>query len=620
MEWHRGVFHCPTGHYLEQNQEHLTLRLRAPLGAPIEKVYLRTSPDGEDHTVALHSVAPRMDYQCAWWEASVCPQNPRFHYRFLLMTDQGGWWFTAAGLTRAIPTDQTDFVVLLDRAQESWVQRTVFYQVFPDRFAIGWPELRVRSGQHSLDGHPVVAREWGELPNVAQGAREFFGGDLPGLTDRLPYLQERLGVNGLYLNPIFTSPSSHKYDVASYHQIDPHLGGPEAYSQLIQATTERGLRTILDIVPNHCGDQHSWFQAALADANSESAEYFTFFKHPQEYEAWLGIRSLPKLNYQSQKLREVMYEGDDAIVKRWLRPPLGLDGWRIDVANMLARQGSHHLGHKVLRGIRRAVKSVNPSAYLLGENFFDATPSLQGDQLDGAMNYRGFMMPLYHWLTGRDYAAHMGQDWGDSHALSTQDLSLQWGRFRASVPWLMTCHQLNLLGSHDTPRLRHLVGGDLELAKVARLLLFTYPGAPCVYYGDELGLDGGRDPDNRRCMNWDESTWDHSYLQGWVDLIAWRKSLPALAHGAYQTLRAEQNTIAFLRESQGQRVIVVAKRGRDSVDRIETEQAAIVEGTRFLERLSGAQARVESGTLPILSASTQLWTQVEGATFDESQG
>ncbi len=607
MHWHSGVFHSPSGVYLEEENGYLKLLVRTPLDSPIQKVYLRYSPDGEDHTVPAHPSAQRTGFCCRWWEVRVLPRNTRFHYRFLLTTDHGGWWFTAAGLTRAIPTDQTDFQILTERAQTSWLDSSVFYQIFPDRFAVGEPANRVRSGQHKLDGHPVVAREWGELPNVHQGAREFFGGDLQGITDKLDHLGERLGVNALYLNPIFTSPSSHKYDVASYTEVDPHLGGDGAFLKLRQATRERGIRVILDVVPNHCGDQHPWFQAALTDPQSETAEFFTFSSHPQEYEAWLGVRSLPKLNYHSAKLREVMYEGPNAIMKRWLKQPFEIDGWRIDVANMLARQGAHHLGHKVLRGIRRAVKSVDPAAYLLGENFFDASSFLQGDQLDGAMNYRGFMMPLYHWLTGRDYQAHMGREWGDFHPLGSSDLERQWMSFRASVPWLITRQQLNLLGCHDTPRLRRMVDGDLEKAKVARFLLFCYPGVPNVYYGDEIGLDGGRDPDNRRCMPWEEMSWDHDYLRGWLDLIGYRKSLSALTQGVYQPLTTADNTVAFLRESTDQRVIAVAKRGPDNVDRVATEHAAIPDGTAFRDLLGGGEARTEGGYLPIHGALTQLW-------------
>lgn len=609
--WKNGIYHTPTGLYLDGKLQGLgssvKLALRVPLDAPVEKVYLRCSPDGEEQTIVAHPADPRPGYRCRWWEVEVSPRNPRFHYRFMLRTDEGIWWYSAAGLSRSIPTDQTDFQILVERPEESWLDTAVFYQIFPDRFAQGNPANRVLSGGHQVDGKPAVARAWGELPDETQGAREFYGGDLEGITQKLPYL-ERLGVNALYLNPVFTAPSSHKYDVASYREIDPHFGGEAAFLQLRQETKERGIRMILDVVPNHCGIEHPWFRDALRDPEAETAEFFTFHTHPQSYEAWLGIASLPKLDYHSQKLKEEMYLGPDSVLRHWLKPPYEIDGWRLDVANMLARRGAHHLGHKVLRGIRRAVKETNPSAYLLGESFFDASAYLQGDQLDASMNYRGFMMPLYHWLMGRDYHFFLGKEWGDSYPLASADLEAQWRSFRASVPWAVTRHQLNLLDSHDTPRLLRLVDGDKVRAAVARLLLFTYPGVPCVYYGDEIGLDGGRDPDNRRCMPWDEASWDQQTLAGTRRLVELRKTLPALA-GGYQALLMEANTVAFLREARASRAIVVARRSSDQVREIPVWPGAIPDGTHFREMLGQSSATVTGGVLAVHDGPTQIWVE-----------
>ena len=348
----------------------------------------------------------RPGWDCDWWEVQLKWVNPRFHYRFWLLGPEGGYWLSAMGVVRHCPTDHFDFQILAQQPEGAWWDRSVFYQIFPDRFCQGDPSHRVRTGEYRIDGQPVVARRWGELPDVRQGSREFFGGDLAGLTSKLDYLQERLGVNALYLNPIHTSPSSHKYDVASYTEIDSHLGGQSAFLELKAALEKRSMRLVLDIVPNHCGDQHPWFREAIFNPEGDTAEFFTFLNHPDDYECWLGVRSLPKLNYASLKLREAMYQGQDSILRRWLRPPFNIDGWRLDVANMLGRQGAVQLGHKVLRGMRRAVKAEKPEAYFLGEHFFDASPSLQGDQLDAAMNYRGFMMPLYHWLAGRHSLGH----------------------------------------------------------------------------------------------------------------------------------------------------------------------------------------------------------------------
>jgi hypothetical protein len=182
---------------------------------------------------------------------------------------------------------------------------------------------------------------------------EFYGGDLAGIEQRLDYLHD-LGVNALYLNPIFTAYSNHRYDVVDYFNVDPHLGGNEALASLRRATKERGMRVILDIVPNHCGADHPWFREAQKDLNADSAGFFTFSRHPDEYLCWLGVRSLPKLNYANTQLRARMYSGDPSVFRQWLRPPYSIDGWRIDVANMLGRQGADQLGREVAEGIRWA--------------------------------------------------------------------------------------------------------------------------------------------------------------------------------------------------------------------------------------------------------------------------
>lgn len=241
----------------------------------------------------------------------------------------------------------------------------------------------------------------GERPrsHSESGAIEFFGGDLQGIIQRLNYIED-LGASALYLTPIFTSPSNHKYDVENYREVDPHFGGNAALIALRQTLDERGMKLMLDMVPNHCGATNPWFLAAQADPAAPTADFFTFYRNSAEYESWLGVGSLPKLNYHSQRLRETMYAGEDAIMRYWLRPPFRIDGWRLDVANMLARQGESQFEHKVGRGIRRAIKQEAPHAYLIGENFYDGTPQLQGDELDATMNYRGFSLPLLHWLVG----------------------------------------------------------------------------------------------------------------------------------------------------------------------------------------------------------------------------
>ncbi|GAB4213075.1 MAG: maltodextrin glucosidase [Roseiflexaceae bacterium] len=600
-----AIHHDGSPRYVEQGSSHARVRLRTPLDAPVAGVFARTCPDGEQTFTPLRRSSA--DALCQWWEVELPLAVPRTGYRFLIKTDTGNWWLTAAGLMRHTPTDATDFKIVPAAQEPGWVRDAVFYQIFPDRFADGDPSNNVADGEYLCYGKPVVARRWGELPLQSQGGREFFGGDLQGIAQRLDYLQD-LGVTALYLTPIFTSPSSHKYDVADYEQVDPHFGGEAALAELRRALDARGMRLMLDVVPNHCGSMHRWFREAQADPNSPWTEFFIFRKHPDQYEGWLGVPTLPKLNYRSQLLRETMYAGPDAIMRRWLRPPYRIDAWRIDVANMLARHGESQLGHKVGRGIRRAVKSEAVEVYLLGENFFDGTPHLQGDELDATMNYRGFTLPLLHWLSGRD--SYGSSPWGDPQPLPTEALAAQWRAFMAGIPWQIVMQQFNLLGSHDTPRVLTVLG-DVARVRLAMTLLFTYPGVPCVYYGDEIGLPGGPDPDCRRTMPWDEAAWNHELRAHVQRLAQLRRSAPALRWGGFQLLYAQDEALAFLRDAPEQRLIVVARRAGDSLSELPVRQGGIADGTRFRE-LWGTQATVTGGMLRLdglAPVGAQVWVE-----------
>ncbi len=609
--WTSSVHHDGSPVYVHAPEQRVgaaaTIRLRVGRDAPVTGVWLRTCPDGEQ---AVAPMAPAGgDSVCSWWTIELPLGMLRTGYRFLLATDAGHLWYNAAGVVGHYPTDANDFKLLADARMPAWVRDTVFYQIFPDRFADGDPGNNVRDGEYRYGGKPVVARPWGTLPNKATGGNEFFGGDLQGVAQRLDYLAD-LGVNAVYLNPIFQAPSNHKYDVADYERVDPHLGGDEALAGLRAALDERGMRLMLDIVPNHCGVTHPWFVAAQADPKAPTAEFFTFTRRPDQYATWLGVSTLPRLDYRSERLRAAMYAGPDAIMRKWLRPPYSIDGWRIDVANMLGRQGPHNLGHKLGRGIRRAVKAERPEAYLLGEHFFDGTPHLQGDELDATMNYQGFTFPVWRWLAGREVGTH---PWADQNPISTEQMVAQWTAFRAAIPWQIATQQFNLLGSHDTPRLRSILGGDLGLVRVAAALLFTYPGVPCVYYGDELGFEGGPDPDCRRCMQWDEAAWDHE-LRGFFQRLArLRREAPALRWGGFQLLYAAGDSVAFLREAPEERLLVVARRADDGLRELPVRHGGLPDGVRLRELLGGAEASVQGGRLPLaaLPAAGALVWRVE---------
>ncbi len=625
VTWIDSLHHDSSPLYVKLEHQQLNttvnIRLRADIKAPIEKIYLRTCPDGEQSLTLMHRVNPdslagefykKTASVCQWWETQVSITMRKFNYRFFIHTNEGSWWFSAAGSHQHTPTDATDFKLLVDFNAPKWINDSVFYQIFPDRFADGDEKSNVKSGEYLCYNQPVIARSWGDVPkpHSKTGGIEFFGGDLVGITKHLDHLTE-LGINAIYLNPIFTAPSNHKYDTADYLHVDPHLGGNTALIKLRNALNEREMRLMLDIVLNHCGATHPWFTDAQANPSAKTAEFFTFTQHPNNYVSWLGIPSLPKLNYRSQELRNYIYAAPDAIMRHWLRPPFSIDGWRIDVANMMARQGEAQLGHKIGRGIRKAVKAEYPQSYLLGEHFHDGTIHLQGEELDASMNYRGFTFPLLNWLAGFDIDKAFVEDLNSS-PLPTKAFAKQLQNFLAAIPWQIAAQQFNQLGSHDTPRILTLVGKDVEKAKLAATILLTYPGVPCVYYGDEIGLLGARDPDNRRCMEWSKKHWNQKLYQHYHQLIHLRRASTALCWGGFQILYAEGETFAFLREDEQERIILVARRAKDKLKSLPVRHGAIADGTCWEELLSGQEKAVHHGYLPLgkrATVSMQIWRE-----------
>jgi alpha-glucosidase len=611
-----SIHHDGSGRYVKmENGGELRLgdtaliRLRAGLDAPVERVFIRTSPDGEQQFTEM---SRKVGIACYWWEASLMLRMPVVHYRFLLLTADGAWWLNGRGLGRSLPTDSEDFRILAEYSAPAWVRDSVFYQIFPDRFYDGDPENNVKDGEFTYWGLPSRSRRWGEPISKGHAAMvEFFGGDLPGIESKLGYLQE-LGVNALYLNPIFTAYSNHRYDVIDYDNVDPHLGGNDALISLRRAAAERGIRFILDIVPNHCGFFHPWFQQALEDPNSPTSEFFTFHQRPDHYESWLGVKSLPKFNYRSQKLRNVMYAGQEAVIRRWLRPPFSADGWRIDVANMLARQGEDQMGREVAQGIRRAVRAENPEAYLLGENFFDGSDQLQGDCWDATMNYMGFAKPLWYWLTSFQLHQHTEPMHIETfQSLPTKALLDSWKAYLSVIPWTIARQQYNLLGSHDTDRIMHGLGGRNDLNRLAVGVMMTYPGVPGIYYGDEIGMGRGKHEASRACMPWDRSEWDKDLLTYYKDLIHLRRTSPALIDGGFQFLRAEEDSFVYLRDSDDDFLLVVANRGPFNLSDsdLTVSSAAVPDGVEFQEITGGSRAVVETGRLPLPASppGIQIW-------------
>jgi alpha-glucosidase len=559
------------------------VRVRVPRGTAVGEVALRHVRDGE-----AREVPAELDEETEserWWRASFPVDNPATRYRWLLTGgDVGFAWLNGLGLVDHDVPDADDFVMTTAAGDgPAWHLGSVVYEIFPDRFAKGV------SGSEPQAPSWAVPREWDEPP-TGRGPEtpfEWFGGDLRGIEQHLDHV-ERLGASLLYLTPIFPAGSTHRYDATSFDRIDPLLGGVDALASLLAAAHARGIRVLGDLTTNHCGDGHDWFRAARDDPDAPERELFYFddsFTHG--YACWWDIPTLPKLDWRSPELRRRM----GGVARRWL--DFGLDGWRIDVANMTGRLREIDVNAEAARTLREAVGD----APLISEHFHDFRGDLDGSGWNGTMNYSGFAKPVWYWL-GNDVSVTGRQ------AVATMR------RFRAGVPWPCVLHSWTLLDSHDVPRFRTTVGSrDRHVVGIG--LQMTTPGVPMLFAGDELGLEGEWGEDARRTMPWDRpETWDRELFEAFRRLIALRRSSEALARGGIRYAHVGEDAIAYLRETPAERLLCLASRA--SHEPIRLPLGAL--GARALETLYGGDASTANGhaVLPAEGAAFHVWRLSDG--------
>jgi alpha-glucosidase len=551
--------------------EVVRVRLRVPVAfGPLAWVGTRSNPNREPRFAEASVVDASSGWQ--WWEALVEVENPVHGYRWLLVGEDGRQhWLNQLGLSNVETRDHDDFRLVAHEPAPEWAAESVMYQVFPDRFAKsdGAPFDVLRERRELPEW--AIPAEWGDPLDPVPPARsaQVFGGDLDGVRGKLDHL-ERLGVNLLYLTPVFPARSNHRYDASTFDHVDELLGGDDALVRLVEAAHRRGIRVIGDLTSNHSGDAHEWFRTALADPDAPERAFYHFRdeKEGGGYESWLGVPSLPKFDWSSPELRRRFIEGADSVVARYLKPPFSLDGWRIDVANMTGRLGDVDLNAEVRQTIRRTMLDVNPDTILLGESTNDAASDFQGDAWHGAMTYTPFTRPLWSWLQepgsaaagGIGFALHCvptydGRDFHDAHV-----------RFAAGFPWRTRLATMNALDTHDTPRFA--TSARPGTVPVAFGLAVTLPGIPVVWAGDEFGLTGVDGEASRTPMPWGSET-DAAVapvLDTYASLIALRRAHPVLATGGVRWLAVGEDAVAFVRESAEECVLVFAARSAATLE------------------------------------------------------
>ena len=590
--------------------ETVTLKFRA---AKEDNIQIRLAINNELYTMESERTYGAFTYYRAEWKL----KDGMTSYYFEIQDGEEVWYYNRSGLTDGrIP--YYDFRLAPGFSTPDWAKGAVIYQIYTDRFYNGDSENDVETREYFYIGdYSSKVKDWNKYP-AAMGVREFYGGDLQGVIDKLDYLQD-LGVEVLYFNPLFVSPSNHKYDIQDYDYIDPHFGkivedggellspgeksnkkatkyqkrttsfanleaSNELFIKLVEELHRRGMKIILDGVFNHCGSFNKWMDreciyerqkgyapGAYISRESPYHDYFRFFSDEEKdwpyngkYDGWWGHDTLPKLNYEeSVKLENYILNTG----RKWVSPPYNVDGWRLDVAADLGR--SNEYNHQFWKKFREVVKNANPDAIILAEHYGDPREWLGGDEWDTVMNYDAFMEPITWFLTGMEkHSDEMREELRGNADNFTRAMTYHMANMM--VPSLLT--SMNELSNHDHSRFltrtNHMVGRVAELGpeaanefvnpavmREAVAFQMTWIGAPTVYYGDEAGVCGFTDPDNRRTYPWGHE--DQQMLGFHKEMIRIHKEHEALRTGAVVMLHCEKNILAYGRFTEEEQIIVI---------------------------------------------------------------
>ena len=590
--------------------ETVTLKFRA---AKEDDIQIRLAINNELYTMESERTIGAFTYYRAEWKL----KDGMTSYYFEIQDGEEVWYYNRSGLTDGrIP--YYDFRLASGFSTPDWAKGAVIYQIYTDRFYNGDPENDVETREYFYIGdYSRKVTDWNKYP-AAMGVREFYGGDLQGVIDKLDYLQD-LGVEVLYFNPLFVSPSNHKYDIQDYDYIDPHFGkivedggellspgeksnkkatkyqkrttsfanleaSNELFIKLVEELHRRGMKIILDGVFNHCGSFNKWMDreciyegqegyapGAYISRESPYHDYFRFFSDEEKdwpyngkYDGWGGHDTLPKLNYEeSVKLENYILN----VGRKWVSPPYNVDGWRLDVAADLGR--SNEYNHQFWKKFREVVKNANPDAIILAEHYGDPGEWLGGDEWDTVMNYDAFMEPITWFLTGMEkHSDEMREELRGNADNFTRVMTYHMANMM--VPSLLT--SMNELSNHDHSRFltrtNHMVGRVAELGpeaanefvnpavmREAVAFQMTWIGAPTVYYGDEAGVCGFTDPDNRRTYPWGHE--DQQMLGFHKEMIRIHKEHEALRTGAVVMLHCEKNILSYGRFTEEEQIIVI---------------------------------------------------------------
>ena len=615
-------------------------------------VRMRTAKNGADHVYYIEKKKAVLMKKSAsdslfdYYEHKITVKEAQILYHFKIENDGEVCHYNRLGPSDQ-DTDQFDFKITPGFHTPDWAKGAVMYQIFVDRFCNGDPTNDVQSCEYVYIGRPVYqVNDWSRNPSTMDVGC-FYGGDLQGVWDKLDYIQS-LGVEVIYLNPVFVSPSNHKYDCQDYEHIDPHFGkivkdggslvdqnaednkkaeryvvrsadrenlkaSDAFFAEFVKEIHNRGMKVILDGVFNHCGSFNKWLDAEQIYERSGDYEpgayiskdspYHSFFRfndnsdkawpYNKTYDGWWGHDTLPKLNYEeSESLCEYILR----IGQKWVSPPYNVDGWRLDVAADLGHSPEYN--HLFWKRFRKAVKEANPNALILAENYTDPASWLEGDEWDSVMNYEAFMEPITWFLTGVEKHSDERRD----------DLLCNPETFEGAMSHHMSRFEydslyvaMNELSNHDHSRFLTRTNGQVgriqskgakaaeegihdAVMREAVIMQMTWPGAPTVYYGDEAGVCGWTDPDNRRTYPWGHE--DKQMLQFHKEAIRIHKSSTALRTGSYKMLYTAWGILGYGRFDKNERYAVIVNNTQETVNvAVPVWQIGVADGSRMEQQL-----------------------------------
>ncbi len=660
----RGLFHDATEQFCipcepDKNSD-VTIRFRA-VRNNVDRVMLVAD------AVSYMMEKTDRDIMFDYYTATLHVGEEAVHYYFEVILGKTTVYYTQLGAHTDL-NQNYNFVIYPGFKTPEWVRGTVIYQIYVDRFYNGDKSNDVVDREYAYIGeHVRHVSNWNKYP-ASMGVREFYGGDLEGVIQKLDYLQE-LGVQCIYFNPLFVSPSNHKYDIQDYDYIDPHLGvivedGGEPlgedcldnskaekyikrvtglanleasnalFARLVEEAHSRGIRVIIDGVFNHCGSFNKWLdreriyensadfeKGAYISGDSPYRDFFHFndqggWPYNGSYNGWWGHDTLPKLNYEgSRKLEEYILE----VGRKWVSPPYNVDGWRLDVAADLGSSEAYN--HSFWRRFREAVKSANPNAVILAEHYGDCHSWLQGGEWDTIMNYDAFMEPVTWFLTGMEkHSDSFNYDKVGNPAYFFDAMKHNMSRLGGSPARIA----MNELSNHDHSRFltrtNRTVGrtesrgpkaAEENISKAvfmeAVVIQMSWPGAPTIYYGDEAGVCGWTDPDNRRTYPWGNE--DKELIEFHKKIIAVHRNTGALVDGSFKSLYGEYNVIAYGRfKGNSKAITVINNNDTERVLELAVWECGIADGEMLLQAISTCETgfRTDCGVYKTKSGKIKI--------------